>query len=245
MGQVLKLSNFLKVFPACIISAAMFFATVWFLYKGNGDPTDQIISVVATIVCLLLFIATYAFQNRLIADYLVARFNEEEPPEYKDVLDEAKGAFIPTALILLVMCLMYNLIIPMIGSMAGEIFQVDIGFEFNILTLIINLSCITWMFLAIASVNTIGAGFLDTFSFVFGFVFSHFAKVVAFIVTVAFSMFVMQFVIVSVASGNQLFMMPLKALVLAYIFGLTNTYAAYLVVNNVTEEDLAEDEEDE
>ena len=243
MGQVLKLVNFLKVYPLCLLSSGTFFGFMYFLLKANNSDSEQMISTVATVVLLLAFFAFFAFQNKMISAQMIAELEEDESPDFADIKEGFKGYFLSTIGILIVFVAMYSFILPLIGGLAGGLFQMEIGgFEFNALTLIINLACITWTLLALAEVNTIEASFFDTFTFTFGFVFSNFAKVVGFIVSVIFAWGIFQFVLYSTATGNQMLMLPVKIFILAYLFGFINSYATYLFINNITEEDLSDDE---
>lgn len=239
MGQALKLVNFAKVFPLCLLSSATFFSFMYFLSKNISSESEQLVFTAITLVSMLGFFVFYSLQNKMIASQIIADLQEEESPTYGEIKEGFKGYFLSTVGVLITFAIMYQFILPLIGSNAGDMFQVSLfDFEFNILTLIINLACITWVLLAVAEINTIEISFLQTFSFTFGFVFSNFAKVAGFIVTVIVAWFLFQFLVVSTATGDQMIMMPIKIIVLAYLFGFINTLATNLFVNNITEDDL-------
>ena len=245
MGQALKLVNFAKVFPLCLLSSATFFSFMYFLTKDISSESEQLVFTAITVVSVLAFFVFFSLQNKMISAQMIADLEDDEPPSFGDIKEGFKGYFLSTVGVLIVFALMYNLVLPLVGNIAGEIFQVSVfDFEFNLLTLIINLACIAWVLLALAEITTIEASFLQTFSFTFGFVFSNFSKVVGFIVAVVASWFIFQFIVVSTATGDQMIMMPIKIIVLGYLFGFINTLATNLFINNITEDDLTEDEEE-
>lgn len=119
------------------------------------------------------------------------------------------------------------------------------GFEFNLLTLFMNLCFIVWLMFGSAEANTVEATYLETFKYTIGFVFNNFAKVVAFVVAFVIALFILQFTVVSTAGGDQLVLMPIKALIFAYVIGFVNTLATSIFVNNIKASDFAEDDDDD
>lgn len=245
MGQALKLVNFAKVFPLCLLSSLTFFSFMYFLTKEISSESEQLVFTTITVVSVLAFFVFFALQNKMISAQMIADLEDEEPPSFGDIKEGFKKYFLSTVGVLIVFAIMYKIVLPLVGNVAGEIFQISIfDFDFNLLTLIINLACITWMLLALAEITTIEASFIQTISFTFGFVFSNFSKVVGFVIAVMASWFIFSFAVVSTATGDQMIMMPLKVLLLAYLFGFINSLATNLFINNITEDDLADDEEE-
>ena len=75
--------------------------------------------------------------------------------------------------------------------------------------------------------------------------FNTFAKVIAFVVAFVVALFILQFTVVSTAGGDQLVLMPIKALIFAYVIGFVNTLATSIFVNNIKASDFAEDDDDD
>jgi len=246
LGKIFGLANFIKVFPLSIIVSASLLTSTYFLYKGNGDGTAQIISLVAVLVSAIIFMVTYALHNKVIASEIVAHVQGEEAPSIQEVFSEFKSYGLTTIGLVISFAILYVFILPTIGSMAGGIFQMSVsGFEFNLLTLFMNLCFIVWLMFGSAEANTVEATYLETFKYTIGFVFNNFAKVVAFVVAFVIALFILQFTVVSTAGGDQLVLMPIKALIFAYVIGFVNTLATSIFVNNIKASDFAEDDDDD
>ena len=241
MIAALKLINFSKVFPMGILNAIFFFATIYCFTKPNDDSTSFIISLVAGLLSFIAFIFFFVVTHRAMATEMIAEIYDEETYSYKELFDDAKQYLVLYFGMTLVLCMMYLLIIPAIGSNAGGIFQVSpFGFDFNILTLIINMFCMAWFFLGLAQISTIGANFIETFKYTFSFIFNNFAKTIIFFLLLVFVLFIFNFTLLVTAGGSQLMMMPIKVLVFAYLFNFLNAYAIDFFLNNISQDDLEE-----
>lgn len=236
--DIFKLINFKKVYPLALLNTILLFCVGTFLYQSNSSSAGVIFSVVGLVLSLLLFMFFYAGQAQVIGDNLISRMQGEEAQPVRKLINEHWKEFVPaTMLVLVVAGLMYQLIIPLIGSIAGGIFQISIGtVELNILTLILNLMLITWAVFGIVAINTIGIGFKDTFSYVMNFTFTNFRRVVAFLVLFILTMFVMAIIAFFTAS---IFLIPIRILVYAYLIGLVNVLATGVFIENVSDEDFA------
>lgn len=239
MLSVLKLFNFVKVFPLSLLTSIVFFAMLFCLSKPIATTTEGLIFGGISFISFILFVLFYTVQVRCMASSLIASFNDDEEPSYGELFQDIKSYLFPILGLILIFIINLNLIIPTIADVAGGLFQVSImGFDFNVLTLFINLACITWLFVGTAEIVTINASFMDTIKYTFSFVFNNFVKVLGFFVFVAFLLFLFNFTLVSTFTGNQLIMLPIKAIVFAYLFGICNAFAISFFATNVTEEDL-------
>lgn len=238
-----KLGNFKKTYP---LSIATVIAFLLFTYGLNVRGVDMVIAIAEVVFGLALFLYFYTAQNKQIATEMVAEFQEEEPATIVETLKSWKGYAVPGLMVLIVFGLVYEFILPLVGSVAGGLFQVTLlGFEFNILTLAMNLIAVTWLMFGTAQINTIGASFKDTFQYTMNFGFSNFRKVLGFLVVFILGMFIVQMTVVSTAFGNQLIYMPIKVLVMAYVLGFVNTYAVGLFIDNIHDDDFDESENEE
>ena len=241
MISALRLINFPKVFPLGILNAIFFFLTVYCFTKPNEDSTGFTISLIGGLFSFIAFILFFVMAHRAMATEMIAEIYDEETYTYRELLEDSKQYIALYFGMVLIFCMMYVLIIPLIGSNAGGIFQVDLaGFEFNVLTLIINMFCMTWFFLGVAQIATIEAKLTDTFKYTFSFIFNNFAKTILFFLLLVVVLFIFNFTLLVTASQTQLMMMPVKVLVFAYLFNFLNAYAIDFFLNNISQEDLEE-----
>ena len=242
--NIFSLTNFLKVFPLCLLSSGSFVAGWYFLTKPNGSDGERMIATIVAPVLLILFLFCYALQNHVIATEIIANEEDTEPLSIQESLAEIKS-FLPASVgVILTFLMMKEFIIPTVGAMAGGIFQFSInGYDFNILTLPMNLLMILWMFLATAEINSIGASFTDTIKYTVGFVFTNLLKCVAAIAFILFCWFVWGYTVYLTVGVSNITAMTIQVFVFAYLFGLVNTFATSLFIHNVSEEDLTPDSE--
>ena len=244
MGNSLKLINFPKAFPLGLLVSIMFFLTMFCLNKPNADMTSTVISLVAGLVCFILFLVSYVALDRCMATELIVQESGEDGLSFKEIFADVRYYFAPFTALVVLFVIAYTILIPTIGSVAGSIFQVDIaGFNFNILTLFINFCFMTWLFVGTAEIVSMDIGFIDTITYTFGFVFNHLAKVMGFLILLAFLALVFNFILLTTNGGSQLLMMPVKVLAFAYLFSLLNASAISLFINNVEEDDFDDTEE--
>jgi len=227
------------------LTSAGFFALMYFSQRSNGSDTDFWISAGVTVVALIFSVLMYALQNKVISNELVAYSEDEEAPSIGEALAEIKSAIPATLGVLLVCIPLHFLIIPLLVSLVGGIFNIKIdGFvEFNLLALVLNLIVVMWLFLATAQINAMGASFVDTIKYSTGFVFTNLSKCVIAVLAILFCLFIYNFTILSTMSGNFLINTVIRVVITAYLLGFVNTYFTSLFINNVTEEDLMDDEE--
>ena len=242
MKESLKLGNIAKVFPLALLTSAALLAFMYFLHKGNASDSEQMMSLGLTVVLLIAFLFLYALQNKVIAMEYLSELQDEEPPSIKELASDFKSYFPSSAGMLIAFGIIYSLILPTIGSMAGGLFQISVaGIEFNILTLLLNLMVIAWLMFATAQVNIMEAGIVDTIKFIPGFVFTNFGKVVKFILVFILCLFCLQMLIVSTATSSQMVAMPVKAVAIGYVLAFLNAYAANIFLDNIEDDDFSED----
>lgn len=244
MLNIFSLTNFLKVYPLCLLSTGSLCAGLYFLNKPYGSDGEIFMAGAAALLILSAFLVFYALQNHVIATEIIANEEDAEPLSIKESLADIKS-FLPASVgVIFTFFAVRWAIIPTISSMAGGIFQVNIlGNEVNLLGFSLNLMLILWMFLAIAEINTIGASFTDTIKYTIGFVFTNLLKCLAAIVFILFCMFVWGYIGYAFAGGNPMINIPLQIFVFAYLSGVTNTFVTNLFIHNVSEEDLTPDSE--
>ena len=193
---------------------------------------------------MFLFLFFFTAQAQVVGNELTAEFQGEEPATVRDTLKGWKSYALPSVGVLVVAALMYQLIIPLIGSIAGGLFQVNVmGVEMNLLTLLLNFMLIVWTAFSLAEINTIGVGFKDTFSYTMNFVFTNFRKVVLFLLV--FMLMTYLVMLLSIYAAGSLMLLPVQVLFMAYVIGFLNAYATGLFVDNVSDEDFEEAEEEE
>lgn len=244
--ESLKLASFKKVYPLSVVSTVLLLLSAYFLNKGNATEADQITSLAIFLVSGIGFLFLYALQNKVIANEVVAEATDEEPESIKEAAASWKSYGFAASLLLISFLLIYNLILPLIGSVAGALFQVSIaGFELNLLTLVLNLMAIVWLMFGMAEINAMNVGFMDTLKYTVNFVFTNFRKVLLFIAVFLLFWFAVTLMIVFTATSDQMLFMPVKAVVIAYVLAFLNTYAVNLFIDNVTDEDFEDGEEPE
>ena len=243
--ESLKLGNFKKVYPLSLLSSIFLFLAGFCLYRGNDDDTSMIISIVGFVVSAALFLYFFTAQTQVVGNHLLATIQEEEPEPVKETLKKWKGYAFPSIGVLAVGVFMYQLIIPLVGSIAGGLFQISLfGFEMNILTFALNIAVMVWVMFGLVEINTIGVGFKDTFSYTINFVFTNFRKVVLYMVAYIVALYVFILLSVLALGSMQIVMMPVKVLLTAYLIAFFNVYATNLFIDNVSDEDFVEPEEE-
>lgn len=242
--NIFSLTNFIKVFPICLLSSASFVGGWYFLAKPNGSDSEQMLATIVAPVLLILFLFCYALQNHVIATEIIANEEDAEPLSIQESLAEIKS-FLPASVgVILTFLVVKEYIIPTVGSMAGGIFQLSLGgYDINMLTFPMNLLMILWLFLATAEINSIGASFTDTIKYTMGFIFTNLLKCVAAIVFILFCWFVWGYTVYFTVGGSNITAMAIQIFVFAYLFGLSNTFVTSLFIHNVSEEDLTPDSE--
>ena len=243
--ESLKLGDFKKVYPLSLLSATFLFLAGFCLYRGNENDTAMIISLVGFFVAAILFLFFYTAQAQVIGNHLLAEIQEEEPATVKETLKNWKDYAFPSIGVLALGALMYQLIIPLVGSIAGGLFQVNLlGFELNLLTFSLNMAVIVWVMFGVAEINTIGVSFKDTFSYTINFVFTNFRKVVLYVVVYILMMYLFILFSVLTVGDMQMMLLPVKAILAAYLMSFLNVYATNLFIDNVSDDDFVEPEEE-
>lgn len=249
MGSVIKLFNPAKSFPMALLTSVAFFFSMYFLNaKALSGTTEIVIAIVASVIGFILFLLAYVVMDKAMATELLADLydDEEQIKSLGELFGEAKNHFPTFFGIVLTFLILYNLIIPTIGNLAGGIFQVSImDFEFNILTLVITMTCIAWVFLGAAQSVFLEASFFETIKFTFGFVFNNFLKTILFFVVIVILHLLLNLTFISTMGLSMVVGMAIKIFVFAYLFAFCNAYAIYFFVNNVMEEDFNENGEDD
>lgn len=241
--ESLKLGNFKKVYPMALLSTVFLMLTSFCLHKGNASETEMIFTVGGFFVSVLLFLFFYIAQVKTIGNELTAEFQDEEPMTMKETLKSWFQYALPSVQVLVVFALVYYLVLPLVGTVAGGIFQVEIlGVSMNLLTFLLNMIMIVWMTFALVEINTIGVGFKDTFSYTINFVFTNFRKVFLYMIVYLLTGYLLLLMLVFTMDGNQVLLLPVKALIVGYGLAFLNTYAANLFIDNVSDEDFNEDE---
>lgn len=244
--EIMGLGGFRKTYPVALISTIFMLVATYFLNKGNASATEQIIALIVTLVSFVLFLFAFSMMGKTISAGVIAEQTEEESPSLKEIASAWRTYFFPTSAILIIYVLAYTFLLPAIAFMAGDIFQVSItGFSFNILTFVLNLCLTAWLMFGIAEINMLEASFLETVKFTFDFAFTHFKKMLGFMFIFIVVMFIVQLVIVSTATGNQLIFMPIKALVIAYSMAFLISIATNLFYADIDDMDIEEEEEEE
>ena len=242
--EALKLISFRKVYPMSLLSTIFLFLGSFCLFRSNAGDLALMLSVAGFVVSMFLFLFFFTAQAQVVGNELTAEFQGEEPATVRDTLKSWKSYALPSVGVLVVAALMYQLIIPLIGSIAGGLFQVNVaGVEMNLLTLLLNFMLIVWTAFGLAEINTIGVGFKDTFSYTMNFVFTNFRKVVLFLLVFMFMTYLVM--LLSIYAAGSLMLLPVQVLFMAYIIGFLNAYATGLFVDNVSDEDFEEAEEEE
>lgn len=218
-----------------------FFGILYFLTKPMEKDASIVIPLAIVFVLSTLAIMLFAIQNRLIATEFIASEYDEEPFSFSEILYDCQGYVIPYSVLVFVYLLSYNLIIPFIGSLAGGIFQISLfDLDFNILTLIINLVLIAWVFLGTAQIVTVEATLSETIGYTTNFIFDNFGKMIIFFIIIIGLLFTFQFILVSTYTADQTYAIPIKVLAFAYLFSVCNAYTISFFANNASIEEEAE-----
>lgn len=237
--ESLKLVNFKKVFPLTLVSVLLMLVTTYGMNRRISSEMDIAVSIAMFFTGLAGFIFFYSFQNQVIANELAADIQETESPSIRETLKDWKSYLLPSTGIILVFFLMYQAVLPLIGSFAGGLFQVTIlGISFNLLTFLLNMMAIIWLVFGIVAINTMGVSFLETFNCVINFAFTNFQKVIIYLLLLIILMYAVLVMLIHTMTGNQMIFMPIKVLVMAYVLGFLNTYAINLFIYNVEENDF-------
>lgn len=244
--ESLKLGNFKKMFPLSLFSTIFLLLATYGMNRGIASQVDLVVSLAAFFIGLLGFIFLYATTYQVAADELTASLQEEEAPSVAETIKGWKS-YVPSAAgVVITFFLVYQFVLPIIGSIAGGLFQVSIlGISLNLLTFALNLMAVTWLIFGLVSISTIGTSYKETFSYVLNFVFTNFRKVVLFLIIGLLLMYGVLVLLVHTMLGNQLMLLPIKAIAMAYVFGFLTVYATNLFVDNVSDDDFAEPEDAE
>ena len=229
------LNNFwfydIKAFPFSFLIGIFFFLGGYFATKdmSNGSTEDLVIAGAVVAVSALLWVFFLAVQNKVIANKAVEKIFGEEPISIGQSISLAKGN-LPTIIGMTILLVIINTtVIPIIGTAAGGIFQVNVmDFEFNILTLLINIFLVCWYLIGLASVAVADASFIQTFSYTTEFFFDNFSKMIGFVFATILCSFIFSFAGVSLVKFSPTVAIPIKCLLFIYLFGFINSLAIHL-----------------
>jgi len=242
--ESLKLGNFKKEFPVALLSAIFMLLATYGMNRGISSQADLAVSLVMFFVGLAGFIVFYAAAYQVAAGELTASLQDEDAPSLGETLKAWKSYVPSAAAVIIAFFLIYQFVLPVIGAVAGGLFQVSIfGVSLNLLTFVLNMMAITWLVFGLVSISTIGTVFKETFSYVLNFVFTNFRKVLLFLFIGLVLMYAVLVLLIHTMNGNPLIFLPIKALVMAYVLGFLTVYATNLFIDNVSDEDFAEPEE--
>ena len=233
--ESLKLGNFKKMFPLSLFSTIFLLLATYGMNRGIASQVDLVVSLAAFFIGLLGFIFLYATTYQVAADELTSSLQEEEAPSVAETIKGWKS-YVPSAAgVVITFFLVYQFVLPIIGSIAGGLFQVSIlGISLNLLTFALNLMAVTWLIFGLVSISTIGTSYKETFSYVLNF-----------LIIGLLLMYGVLVLLVHTMLGNELLLLPIKAIAMAYVFGFLTVYATNLFVDNVSDDDFAEPEDAE
>lgn len=238
--ETLTLFSFRKVFSAALVFAVCFFGSFYFMVKPNDDEMSLWISTGAAIVLGLVTVFFFTVQNRAIAVSYIEKYFDGDEYSLSEVIGEAGGYVVHIFLLVLSFLLMYNIVVPFIGAVAGGIFQVKFfDFEVNLLTFLINYFCIVWLFLGAAEIVTMDATFFETLGITFRFIFDNFMKLFWFVLLIFFIHLMFQIILVATyqVDPSATYTIPIKVLALAYLVALCNSFAVRIFAENLPEEE--------
>lgn len=245
MLNIFKLYD-VKAFPFSVLVGVLFFLGGYFATKEtNGSSEEFAVSCAVVLLSGILGLFFLSIQNKIIANKVIEKNFDEDPVSLMESISAAKGNLLTVIGMTFVLFLINTTVIPAIGTMAGGMFQVDImDFEFNILTLVINLILVSWYLIGLASVSVIDATFLQTFSYTTEFFFDNFSKMIGFVFVTILCSFLFSFVGVSLVDAPITTAIPIKCLVFIYLFGIINALSIHLFANYANFEDEPEWDEE-
>lgn len=229
------LNNFwfydIKAFTFSFLIGIFFFLGGYFATKdmSNGGTEDLAIAGAVVAVSTLLGIFFLAVQNKVIANKAVEKIFGEDSVSLGGSVSLAKGNLLTVIGMTILLVVINTTVIPIIGTVAGGLFQVDVmGFEFNILTLLINIVLVCWYLIGLASVAVADASFIQTFSYTTEFFFDNFSKMIGFVFIAILCSFIFSFAGVSLMNFSPNVAIPIKCLLFIYLFGFINSLAIHL-----------------
>lgn len=247
MLNVFRFYDF-KAFPFSFLIGVFFFLGGYFITKdmSNGGVEDLVIAGAIVLISALLGLFFLSVQNKVIANKAAEKIFGEDSISISGSVSSAKSNLLTVIGMTVVLVLINTTVIPIVGTVAGGLFQVDIfDFEFNVLTLLINIVLVCWYLIGLAAVAVADASFIQTFSYTTEFFFDNFSKMLGFVFTVILCSFIFSFAGVSLVNFSPTVAIPIKCIIFIYLFGFINALAIHLFASYANFDDEPDWDEEE